>query len=440
MLCLSYTAFVIIAPLVILYAVGYRPRISSPIPRPVGVILADALPSGAVISIDGQQYGSLPRAIPNIEPGFVNVTVEKSGYEPWQKLLEVKPTQATDIRSIQLTPSSLESEVLLQDVQMFSVSPNGPITAIVNAKNELRVQDALGAPLAPLHMLPRQPMSLAWSPDSTHILVSFPQNTYQIFRIQDKRIEKLPIKNFSITHEALWSGVEQGVIYGMNASRAIISYNVLTDTATVLAKDVNIYTSFGRSLYFQTIQNELKELQLRNLEERTIWEDTEKRIKKISISQDGIMAILFADTSLALKKQNEDPIVISPFAEDAHWSPDGQLLLVHTTPMELHVYNVDNERLFAIPQDELHLVTRLSRRITRPQWFSDSLHVLYQTSDGIFFSEIDTRDHAIVRNIDSDIISQFIAIGEDSESILYTKRNGSMLHLVQTWLLTKEDR
>lgn len=440
MLFLAYTAFVIITPLVILYAVGYRPRISSPIPRPVGVILADASPSGANITINEKQFGQLPRAIPNIDPGFVRVSVEKNGYEPWQKLLEVKPTQATDIRSIQLLPISPDSEVLIPNIRLFAPSPSGLLTAMVNANNELAVQNALGTTLIQTHALGRQPTSLSWSPDNTYILAVFGQQKYQLFRIQNSRLEKLPARNLTIANEAIWSGVEQGTLYGLTSDRTIVSYNVQTDIAGVLARNANTYTSFGRSLYYQTIRNELKELELRNGAETTIWDDTEKQIKKITISQNGTMALLFADGQLALKSQSEDPKVISPFAEDAHWSPDGQLLLVHTTPMELHVYNVENERLFAIPQNELHIITRLSQRIHNPQWFTDSLHILYQTSDGLFFSEIDTRDHAAVRRIDTNLISPLVSLGENAESLLYIKQAGSLTNLVQTWLLTKEDR
>lgn len=440
MLFLAYTAFVIITPLVILYAVGYRPRISSPIPRPVGVILADASPSGTNITINEKQFGQLPRAIPNIDPGFVRVSVEKNGYEPWQKLLEVKPTQATDIRSIQLLPASPDSEVLIPNVRLFATSPSRLLTATVNANNELTVRNALGTALMQTHALGKQPTSLSWSPDNTYILAAFGQQKYQLFRIQNSRVEKLPSRNLTIANEAIWSGVEQGTLYGLTSDRTIVSYNAQTDSTDVLALSANTYTSFGRSLYYQTIQNELKELQLRNREETTIWDDTEKQIKKITISQNGTMALLFADGQLALKSQNEDPKVISPFAEDAHWSPDGQLLLVHTTPMELHVYNVENERLFAIPQNELHIITRLSQRIHNPQWFADSLHIMYQTSDGLFFSEIDTRDHAAVQRIDTNLISPLVSSGENAESLLYIKQAGSLTNLVQTWLLTKEDR
>ncbi len=440
MLFLAYTAFVIIAPLVILYAMGYRPRISSPTPHPVGVILADALPKGATISLDEKSHGSLPKAIPNIEPGLVRVRVEKLGYTPWEKVLEVKPTQATDIRSIRLLPASFPAQSLIPNVRLFAFSPDDLMTATVNNANELIIHDALAAPITSPQKLGSEPAQLAWSPDSSYLLVRFPQHAYQIFRIENSRAEKVPAKNFSLASEAVWSGVEQDTLYGITANRSLVSYNVRTDTTAILARDINAYTPYGRDIYYQTIQNDLKKISLRTLEEEIVQEDMGKQIKKMTISQSGTLAILFANGQLMLQKTQGETEEISPFAEDMQWSPDGQLLLIHTTPMELHVYNVENERLFAVPQGALHLVTRLSHRIMHPQWYSDSLHILYQTKEGLFFSEIDTRDHAAVTHIESEIPPQNIWIGKGGESLFYAKPEGKTATLVQTWLFTEQDR
>ncbi len=440
MLFVSYTAFVIIAPLIILYAIGYRPQVSSPIPRPVGVILADASPKRAIITVNDKEYGTLPRSVPDIEPGMARVEVEKDGYTPWGKTLEVKPTQATDIRSIRLVPAAIEKDTLASNIRLFAASPNNLIIAGTTTKNVLRIMDETGATLFPEEQLLDRPTALTWSHDGMYLLATFPKNTYQLFRITDKTITKVATKELTGTTNILWSPTTSNTLYGLDKNRAIVSYSISTGIKDIFVKNVSTYEISNRTIYYQTFQNKLISEQIRSRDPKTLIEDTGKIIKKISVNSDGTLALLFADGELRIQKTNGENVNISPVAENMSWSPDGQLLLVQTTPTELNVYNVENERLFAVPQGELRLVTRLSQPILQPQWFSDSLHIFYQTNNTILFSEIDSRDHAITVPLDTTKSSLPLAIGDQSESVLYIQQEGADTRLVQTWLLTKEDR
>lgn len=440
LLFVSYTAFVIIAPLVILYAIGYRPQASSPIPRPVGVILVDATPGKASVSVNGELRGTLPRSIPNMEPGTATVQVLKDGYTTWEKNLEIKPTQATDIRSIQLLPAVFEKDILSHNVTLFSQSPNNLFIAAVTNKNTLVILDDVGVAILPKIALAHKPTAIAWSPDSSHILLTLPKNTYEILRLQNAAVEKIPAKQIAGIMNPAWSAATVNTLYGLDKNHSLISYTVSTGSKETLIKNVTSYELANRTIYFQTADNQLIAKQVRSGDERTVIQDTEKNINKIAVSNTGTLALLFSDGELILLKENNETILISPSAQDAFWSPDGQLLLVQTAPTELSVFNVKNERLFSIPLGQLHLITRLSQPITHPQWFSDSLHIFYQTNNSIFFSEIDTRDHPIALPIDTTTSAMPITIGDQSKNIMYIKKEGVTSSLQKTWLLTEEDR
>lgn len=440
LLFISYTTFVIIAPLIILYAVGYRPQISSPIPRPVGVILADASPRRATITVNEKEYGTLPRSVPDIDPGMARVQVKKEGYTSWEKILEVKPTQATDIRSIRLLPSDIQKETLAENIRLFASSPNNLLLAGVTTKNTLRILDDTGEVALPEEPLIDRATGLTWSPDGAYLLIALPKNTYQLFNITDTTITKIATKELTGITNILWNPSASNTIYGIDKNKAIISYSISTGVKEVFVKNVSAYELSNRTVYYQTFQNKLVSEQLRSRDPRTIIEDTGKTLKKISANSQGVLALLFADGELKIQKPNGENTLISPVAESMSWSPDGQLLLVQTTPTELNVYNVENERLFAVPQGELRLVTRLSQPITQPQWFSDSLHIFYQTNGTIFFSEIDTRDHAITLPVDTTKVSLPLTIGDQAESILYIQQEGATSRLVRIYLLTEEDR
>lgn len=440
LLFISYTAFVIIAPLVILYAIGYRPQISSPIPRPVGVILADAAPRRATITVNETSYGTLPRSVSNIEPGIVTVQIQKEGYISWQKQLDIKPTQATDIRSVQLLPLIPDTEVIAPDATTFAIAPNNSLTAITQANNQLLFLDESSSPVFPAEKLLGKPLELLWSPDGAYLLVTLPKNTYQLFHVNETTLSKVATKELAGMTQLRWSPISATTLYGMDKNKAVVSYNIATEIKTIVVRNVNAYELTSRTMYYQTFQNELLGMQLRSLDSRTLLDDTEKAIKEISANASGSLALLFSDGELRIQKQNGDTLQVSSHGEHMSWSPDGQLLLVQTSPTELNIYNVENERLFAIPLHELQLITRLSQPISNTRWFPDGLHILYESNGTLFFSEIDTRDHAISLPVDTIHSSSPVTTGEQSKNIMYLKQEGTSSKLVRTWLLTEEDR
>ncbi|MDA1169400.1 MAG: PEGA domain-containing protein [bacterium] len=440
LLFISYTAFVIIAPLVILYAIGYRPQTSSPIPRSVGVILADASPNGAQVAINNIPLGTLPRSIPNIDPGTVSVEIMKDGYTSWKKQLEVKPTQATDIRSVHLLPSAFDTTILATNIAQFESSPNNLLIAVTTIKNTLAVYDDTGLMVIPEEKLFSRPTAISWSPDSSHILVTFPKNSYQLFSVTNGSLTKVPSKNLTGFTSIHWSPIAANAIYALDKNRSLVEYTTTTENIEIISKEVNIFTIASRTLYYQTFESKLGEMQLRSKDTRTLVKDTAKAIKKITATGDGLLALLFVDGELAIRASNGDYTTISTLTEDMSWSPDGQLLLVQTSPTELSIYNVENERLFSTPLKELHLITRLTQPITNARWFPDSLHILYESNGALLFSEIDTRDHPISQPIDDAKAPGHLVFGDESKSIFYLQKNNKEINLVQTWLVTKADR
>lgn len=440
MLFTSYTAFVIIAPLVILYAIGYRPQTSSPIPRSVGVILADASPNGAQVAVNNVPLGTLPRSIPNIEPGTVRVEISKEGYKSWEKQLEVKSTQATDIRSVHLLPSTFDTDIIANNSTQFESSPNNLLIAVTSNKNTLAIYDDNGALIIPEEKLSSRPTTISWSPDSSHILVTFPKNIHQVFSIANESLTKVPSKNLTGFTTIHWSPIAANAIYALDKNRSLVLYTISTENLEMISKEINIFTIASRTLYYQTFKNELGEMQLRSKDTRTLIEDTAHAIKKVTATGDGLLAFLFANGELAIRATNGEQTTVSTLTEDMSWSPDGQLLLVQTSPTELSLYNVKNERLFSLPLKELHLITRLTQPITNARWFSDSLHIVYESNDALLFSETDTRDHPISQPIDTAKAPGHLVFGDESKSIFYMQKNNKEMHLVKTWLVTKEDR
>lgn len=112
--------FLIAAPLIALYATGYR--ISSEFKLiETGGIHVDVQRSGAQFYLDGSFEGEgtlFQKSFfkQNLTPGVYAVRVEREGFVPWEKRLEVFSTVITEARSF-LVPEDLEFEHIPQTVE-----------------------------------------------------------------------------------------------------------------------------------------------------------------------------------------------------------------------------------------------------------------------------------------------------------------------------------
>ncbi len=120
---LGVLAFIILAPLIILYSYGYR---YSPISRKftqTGNLYLDSAPPGAKVIINGRTINdrwyqrllfykellgltkiesSTPTLISHLLPNIYNVSISKNGYQNWQKKLEIVAGQTTFSKKINL--------------------------------------------------------------------------------------------------------------------------------------------------------------------------------------------------------------------------------------------------------------------------------------------------------------------------------------------------
>jgi hypothetical protein len=120
----------IIGPLLIFYSLGYRFDFEKKKITKTGGIFIKALPKEVEVSIDGKikkktdsLFGSL--LIENLLPKKYKVRVEKEGYFPWEKELEVEEEKVTEAKNLILFPKNLSFYQILNGVDQFWILPNG---------------------------------------------------------------------------------------------------------------------------------------------------------------------------------------------------------------------------------------------------------------------------------------------------------------------------
>jgi hypothetical protein len=112
--------YVILCPLVILYAFGYvfKPSVEQAMTK-TGLIYISTAPSGADVQIKGENFKQkTPAIISDILPGNYDILLTLEGYKPWQEAVPVAANKATVLDSIVMIPEKWQYErVLMEDLK-----------------------------------------------------------------------------------------------------------------------------------------------------------------------------------------------------------------------------------------------------------------------------------------------------------------------------------
>jgi hypothetical protein len=121
--------FVLIAPLVILYSQGYRFDLETKKITQTGAFYFKVLPKSAEVYIGEKLkkktdflFGTA--FIDNLLPKKYAIKIEKDGYYPWQKSLEVQEKTVTEAKNIVLIPKNPNFEILTKETEDFFFSPD----------------------------------------------------------------------------------------------------------------------------------------------------------------------------------------------------------------------------------------------------------------------------------------------------------------------------
>lgn len=105
--------YLVVAPLTILYALGY---IFSPAQQtllPTGLISLSTQPSQAQVWVNGSlSQDETPLVLRNLRPGVYELQISLPGYHPWRRRIEIKRDKALRFENILLFPLSPRLQIL----------------------------------------------------------------------------------------------------------------------------------------------------------------------------------------------------------------------------------------------------------------------------------------------------------------------------------------
>ncbi len=109
----------------IFYGRGFKPNFKKGSIDRTGLIVAKSQPTGANVYIDGRLNNATDTNINYLEPKTYKIRIEKDGYTPWEKNVEIKADLATEINAL-LFPLAPEIKPLtITGAYNPTLSPDG---------------------------------------------------------------------------------------------------------------------------------------------------------------------------------------------------------------------------------------------------------------------------------------------------------------------------
>jgi len=133
--------FLFLGPVVVAYSFGYRLDFKTGLIEKTGGIFLKSNVSNASVFLNGlfekeTSFISGGVLLPEIYPGTYLVRIEKGGFSPWSKPVQVEPELVTEIRNILLIPEPLISATSTkEEIALISQKPPLPILTLDKKHN-----------------------------------------------------------------------------------------------------------------------------------------------------------------------------------------------------------------------------------------------------------------------------------------------------------------
>ena len=403
--------FLIIAPYIVLYSLGYRVDLANGKIIETGGIYVRVFPQGADVTINSKiknKTGIFSNSVfvQNLLPKQHNVLIEKEGYHNYQKNLLVKEQVVTKLENVTLFKKEILFDLLKNNADYFSISPNNNILIkaditskeinfeTINLGNSQKNEIVLSIKNGKI-------LDSKWSNDSNSYLLKT-NDGYFILNTSNSKLQftKLPI---STDIKEVYFDPENSnqllFIKNKNLYSTLNNKEMLKDVAGFSIKDQKIvWLSYDGFLYSYDIPNNLDHITKKTGQEGDKINQEELLIKKNSNYKIiFVLGMTFVQEDESLFILNEKLKTFEKFyssVNDLKASPDGQKIILYNQHEILYsLVNSVSQKI---------LLDKFDTSIGDVYWLNND-YLIFKSGDGIIISEIDTRGN--INNINLPILS-----------------------------------
>ncbi len=402
-------AFFIIAPIVFISSLGYDYDWRKNKLVKTGLLMLHPRPLDVTIKLNGSPLVLNPKdgtyRIPDLLPNTYHVQIEKTGYVPWKKDLEVQSQRTTFAYDIALFKNSLplllrSGEFRFADqnndnVLLIEHTAVGDIVVYLNLKNGA-IRSLFPVVKQLEKFLTVSIQDAQWSASHGKILITLTDQQHLILDVRNPSL-LVPLESegsFAFTHPQ-WSEIGDHIFNGWSGLRLLeINLNSL-DKKTLAEIKLNsdetllseYYVSSKNLFYFtqNTTRTTLHKLSLSNQSTppTTLMEfsrSSQLQFLRTRSETPDFVDIGAEKTFLFLKPDDMEPIELPATViheREKRW--------LYNNTFELALWNQETR--------QTKLITRFSQPIQESFWHPEFEYAFFRFENSISIVELDTRDH-----------------------------------------------
>lgn len=376
--------FIVAAPALIFYTAGYRWNPKKNKIERNGTMIVDTQPAGARIILNGKDSKEkTPVTLQNITPGQYQIRLEKDGYHPWEKRLDVFPERVTFANGVWLWKISEPVRFLEGSYRKIEASPNDKRLALVEmtaTTATLRILDLENDEELRLSIpnYYRPGYALTWSDDSRSLLVSHAEygcsRTCFLNDRSGSGLIGLPSGHYRWNGSLLEGTTETSQIaIPVRTSHGSIAVNPLPHGAEDAYDDIAIRHATGTDNLVLFKEN--------NPQRGLILPPGKWRVEEAI----GTYLILRdADQWISLDPDISEPVI--------HRATGDKLRRIEIGNLDYYLFISGGEVWMWNPAQDPELLLRESRPVTNATWHESGRNIVLAVNNTVFTLNLDVRD------------------------------------------------
>jgi hypothetical protein len=411
---LAILLFLIVAPTIIFWALGYRLDLKNKTISQTGFLAFQTNQSSFNIWIGDKKYASSKDEIiiKNLLPKNYSVKIEKEGYYPWQENMSVEPQKITRQENIILFPKKSNPEELTNDVSNYSLTKdNLTIITLNQNKNNLKRINVGNKNITDSMELENidsfQPNSTGSKvlvrqkePENRMAVINFDQkndNINELSKEPDKfnRVLWLPRNDqtlFLIYNDSLYSTNTNNEKMSFNLLKAdVINFEFSNDQIFYIQKNNNNLSLYQSDFALENPKQLVENLPSASYEIIPSHNSTKVILKNLDNQ------IIFIVKDKKLEELDKD-------VKNLQWSADSQKI-VYCNLFEIWQIDFSKELI------DKSFINRYSDEIKNLSWYSDNHHIIFTLDNKI--NVIEEKGTNLVELLSFRVDKQTISVFDD---------------------------
>jgi len=419
LLIMAFSLFFVIAPILVLYAIGYRYDFENKSFRQIGMIILKSKPDNANISVNNKYKSETPFRIKNLLPNEYAIKVSKDGFNSWEKNLSVESKKVTWASNIVLFYEKPEINKL-SDIALnkFSISPNyKKIIASSDHNNDfgiwlIDIESKQSEKIYPIsedvHQISpvtnnTKYSNFKWSPDSKKIILSIKDDELENSLILDVNQDTEPIyinSSYDLkTRDIQWKNNEEVYLLDESGNIHQIELNLKYAPKRILENITNFKFSKGNDeiIYISKEKNEYKLSSIKGETKNHILNLPKDEKFEIGIGKYNNISLLLKNKKelLLINLDTNEPKVIGNNINTFRWSKNkNKILFFGNNELWFYALQKESEKettAFAYDYNESNLLTRYSTEIKNAIWYPNKEYVTISLENNMKIIELDGR-------------------------------------------------